>query len=98
MFEDLSIPKDTSNRYYQQFLEEQKKGEAELIPFVLPALTWEQIRVQRDSLLVESDWTQLPDAQPRPSKVAWLMYRQSLRDITVNFSTPSDVVWPVKPE
>jgi hypothetical protein len=32
LFENLWIPKDTSNRHYQQFLEEIKQGEACLIP------------------------------------------------------------------
>lgn len=97
-FEEMWIPKDPSNRHYQQFLEEQAKGEAELVPYVPPTPTWEQIRAERDQLLKESDWTQFPDAQPKPSKIAWLTYRQNLRDITVNFSSPSNVVWPTKPE
>ena len=91
------IPKDPSNRHYQQFLEEQKNGEAELVPFVPPALTWEEIRAQRDQLLTQSDWTTLLDAQPKPNKEAWLTYRQALRDITKTYSFPEAVIWPTKP-
>jgi hypothetical protein len=96
-FNGLWIPKSPDNRHYQQFLEEQKNGEAELIPYTLPAPTWEQIRSQRDSLLVQSDWIGITDAQPKPNKEAWLDYRQALRDITITYSKPEDVIWPTKP-
>ena len=59
---------------------------------------WEQIRAKRDELLKESDWSAFPDANPKPSKEAWLDYRQALRDIPQTFSTPEEVVWPEKPE
>ena len=96
-FDDSWIPKNPANRHYQQFLEEQAKGEAELVPYVPPAPTWEEIRAKRDGLLKDSDWTTLPDAQPKPSKEAWLAYRQALRDITKTFSSPEAVIWPTKP-
>jgi hypothetical protein len=98
ILENLWIPKDSTNSYYQQFLEEQKRGEAELVPFVPPAPTWEEIRVQRDQLLKESDWTVLPDANPKPNKEVWSVYRQILREIPQKFTTPESVVWPTKPE
>ena len=59
--------------------------------------TWEQIRIKRNSLLQDSDWSIIPDANPKPSKEAWLTYRQSLRDLPSTFNTPEEVVWPVKP-
>jgi hypothetical protein len=90
------IPKQPSNRHYATFLEEQANGEAALIS--KPKITWDEIRTQRDSLLKRSDWVGASDAQPKPSKEAWLDYRQALRDITKNFSTPESVVWPTKPE
>lgn len=96
-FEGLWIPKDSANRDYQQFLEEQAKGEAELVPYVPPAPTWEQIRAERNNLLKESDWVGTTDAQPKPSKEVWLTYRQALRDITKTYSSPEAVIWPQKP-
>ena len=96
-YNELGIPKDPANRHYQQFLEEQAKGEAVLVPHVEPTPTWEQIRAQRDQLLVQSDWTTLPDATPKPSKEAWLTYRQALRDITKTHQSPEAVIWPTKP-
>ena len=68
-----------------------------IVPPVIPP-TWEQIRSTRDSLLKDSDWSAFPDANPKPSKEAWLTYRQSLRDLPQSFKTPEEVVWPTKPE
>lgn len=96
-YKNLWIPKNVANRFYNIFLEEQAKGEAELVPYIPPVPTWEQIRSERDWLLKETDWAVLPDASPKPSKQAWLNYRQALRDVPQNFATPQDVVWPQKP-
>ena len=98
VFNELWIPKDPANRHYAQFLQELERGEAELIPYVPPAPTWEQIRAQRDAFLTASDWAAFPDANPKPSKEAWIAYRQALRDIPQTFSIPEEVVWPNKPE
>jgi hypothetical protein len=59
--------------------------------------TWDTVRSQRDVLLDDSDWAVMPDATPKPSKEAWLTYRQALRDVPQTFSTPEEVVWPNKP-
>lgn len=61
-----------------------------------PKLIWNPIRVQRNFKLSESDWTQLPDVSI-PNRPAWVEYRQKLRDVTKNFQTPQDVIWPVPP-
>jgi hypothetical protein len=95
---DSYIPKERGNPGYEQFLKELENGEAELAPYVEPPLkTWELVRLQRDNLLVQSDWIGVSDAQPKPNKEAWLNYRQALRDITVTYSSPEAVVWPTKP-
>ena len=54
------------------------------------------VRAERDRLLAESDWTQLPDV-PLTTKEAWAAYRQALRDITEQPGFPFDVVWPEPP-
>lgn len=97
-FEGLWIPKDPSNRHYAQFLQEVKEGKAKLVLYVPPTPTWEQIRSQRDALLKDSDWSAFADANPKPSKEAWLSYRQTLRDIPNTFKTPEEVIWPNKPQ
>jgi len=55
---------------------------------------WDVIRAERNKLLVESDWTQLPDAPV--DAAAWATYRQALRDITTE-SNPFNIVWPQGP-
>jgi hypothetical protein len=53
------------------------------------------VRKQRNALLMQSDWTLLPDA---PVDVAaWTSYRQALRDVPAQAGFPFDVVWPTAP-
>ena len=52
---------------------------------------WNVIRAERNKLLIESDWTQLPDAPV--DAAAWATYRQALRDITEQ-ANPFSIVWP----
>lgn len=56
---------------------------------------WNIVRDQRNALLAQSDWTQLPDV-PLATKEAWATYRQALRDIT-DQSDPFNIVWPTPP-
>lgn len=59
---------------------------------------WQYIREVRNGLLMECDWTQIIDVDlTLVEKNAWHTYRQSLRDITDDFATPQDVVFPTKP-
>ena len=53
-------------------------------------------RTERNRLLLESDWTQLPDV-PLATKEAWATYRQALRDITEQPGYPLLINWPVQP-
>tara|TARA_A100001515_G_C4555106_1_gene204755 strand:+ start:676 stop:1086 length:411 start_codon:yes stop_codon:yes gene_type:complete len=58
------------------------------------------LRKTRDSLLLESDWSQGGDV-PDSLKTKWQTYRQTLRDLPAN-QTPSDwhlsnITWPTKP-
>ena len=55
---------------------------------------WDVIRVERNKLLVESDWTQLPDAPV--DAASWATYRQALRDVT-DQADPFAIVWPQGP-
>jgi hypothetical protein len=68
------------------------------VPAPLPPLTWDDIRLQRDSLLGASDWTQVADAPlTAADRQAWADYRQALRDVPQDFDSPDDVVWPEAP-
>ncbi len=104
-----NIPSDCveiTKEQHANLLNEQSQGK-QIVPdqngypiaIVPPVIspTWEQIRSQRDALLKDSDWSVASDATPKPSKEAWLTYRQALRDLPQSFSEPSEVVWPEKP-
>lgn len=57
-------------------------------------IKWDEIREERDKLLTESDWTQLPDSPLSSSKkTEWQTYRQELRDITTQ-PNPFQITWP----
>lgn len=61
-------------------------------------IKWDEIRVERNTLLTNSDWTQFQDSPITGSKLTeWQTYRQSLRDIT-NQENPYNITWPIKPE
>jgi len=55
-----------------------------------------KIRANRDALLSQSDWTQVPDAPV--DQQAWAEYRQALRDVPQQAGFPTDITWPTKPE
>lgn len=55
-----------------------------------------KIRKQRDRLLAECDWTQIPDNQLSPAeREAWQKYRQALRDFPATCN-PYNSEWPKK--
>ena len=59
---------------------------------------WASVRETRNQLLRRSDFTQLPDSPlTTEQRAAWATYRQELRDLTENLSSPYDVVWPTAP-
>jgi hypothetical protein len=103
-----NIPSDAvqiTSKQHADLLNEQSQGK-QIVPdkkgypiAIVPpavALTWDQIRLQRDALLIASDWTDLPNS-PVKNKGAWLAYRRALRDLPITFSTPEEVVWPERP-
>ena len=60
------------------------------------------IRIQRNELLKESDWTQAIDSPlPDIKKAEWATYRQELRDLLFLYQSANniaDVIFPNKPE
>tara|TARA_Y100001938_G_C7783415_1_gene279031 strand:- start:201 stop:434 length:234 start_codon:yes stop_codon:yes gene_type:complete len=52
------------------------------------------LRIERDKLLLESDWTVLPDTALSDTKLSeWKTYRQALRDLTKT-ATPKVISVP----
>lgn len=54
------------------------------------------VRAERNRLLAESDWTQLPDSPP--DALAWGVYRKALRDLPSQPGFPWDIIWPEAPQ
>lgn len=54
------------------------------------------IRIQRNQLLEQSDWTQSNDIS-LDNDADWKTYRQALRDLTKQSGFPTDVTFPTKP-
>lgn len=53
---------------------------------------------KRLQLLLDSDWTQLPNGPLTPvQQQAWATYRQDLRDITTQAGYPFEITWPTPP-
>jgi hypothetical protein len=52
------------------------------------------LREERNRLIAETDWWALSDMTMTQAQTD---YRQALRDITDNYTSLDDVVWPTKP-
>ncbi|ADO42383.1 tail fiber assembly protein [Ketogulonicigenium vulgare] len=56
------------------------------------------LRAERDRRLAASDRYVLPDyPQSDEARVAWLAYRQALRDLPEATADPAQLVWPAGP-
>lgn len=55
-----------------------------------------QVRLARDILLTQTDWTQAADV-PQATKDKWAPYRQALRDVPQQPGFPQSVQWPEMP-
>ena len=63
-------------------------------------LNWTKVTLIRNFLLMDSDWTQLGDAQlSAEEKAKWVTYRQKLRDIPADQKevAANTVVFPITP-
>lgn len=62
---------------------------------VVPELSADAVRAERDKLLRQCDWTQLADAPV--NGLNWAVYRQALRDVPEQAGFPANVIWPTPP-
>lgn len=74
----------------------------QLVALTNPGADADYIRTRRNSLLLESDWTQGLDSPLNDQQRSeWQTYRQALRDITTQYdittTAKTDIVWPTKP-
>ena len=87
-----AIPEPLASPVPQRFNYEQGIWEDDI------DLLAQRVRQQRDSLLAESDWTQLLDAElARAQREKWALYRKKLRRLTEQPGFPVEVVWPTPP-
>ena len=56
----------------------------------------ERMRLHRDRLLAESDWTQVADAPV--DREAWATYRQALRDFPATWEPSETADFPEPPQ
>jgi len=56
----------------------------------------ERMRIERDRLLAESDWTMHSDAPT--NKTAWATYRQALRDFPATWEPAETADFPEAPQ
>ena len=61
-----------------------------------PAHVAQETRLERNTLLSDTDYTQLAD-YPQVDQVAMSTYRQNLRDVPAQTGFPENVTWPEKP-
>ena len=61
-------------------------------------ISMKSLRERRNQLLSETDWTRMDDnGLDEDDREIWAIYRQELRDITEQYSSLDDVVWPESP-
>jgi hypothetical protein len=86
----IQIPKPPNIWYYFNY--DTKEWEADRGEAIIDVLD------KRKKLLVDSDWTQLPNGPlTQQQQEAWAVYRQQLRDIPEQSGYPLNVVWPTPP-
>jgi hypothetical protein len=56
----------------------------------------DEVRTERNAKLAATDWTQVADV-PQTVKDSYVLYRQSLRDVTAQSGFPWTVTWPDAP-
>jgi len=69
--------------------------EPEPEPVPEPVEPAQYARQYRNSLIADSDWTQLADAPLDPVvKASWASYRQALRNVPQQEGFPNEIEWP----
>ena len=80
---------------------------SEVVDYTVPYISGtneKEVRLNRNILLLATDWTQMPDSPLTDAKkVEWATYRQQLRDIMDSYTdsesnTVDTVSWPTPPE
>ena len=94
---DLSVTEITELGIYQACVDEYEDALSKRPAPYVPTAE-ELFRGERDSLLSQSDWTQLADSPLSDSKkTEWATYRQALRDLPASTTDYENVTFPTPP-
>ena len=94
--EDEETPEERIERMLEEDIKRMKENENLESAEISPDEELSIVRSQRNQILSQSDWTQLPDV-PESIQSTWKNYRQQLRDITENFTDLQSLTWPEQP-
>ena len=61
-----------------------------------PLPSMDAIRYERNKLLSDSDWRDLP-SYPGNDRIAWRAYRDKLRSLPQDFASVADIEFPIEP-
>jgi len=65
---------------------------------LVKALTWKELREERNTRLAEVDWVFSGDYKLSPEEhVLWVTYRKTLRELPSTTEDPANPTWPEKP-
>ena len=65
---------------------------------LVKALTWKELREERNTRLAEVDWVFSGDYRVDIEMYQeWLLYRKALRDLPSTTEDPANPIWPKKP-
>ena len=84
------FPATVGNMDYDELIE----SGVEIAAYVAPAMTWDEVRADRNRRLAETDFHALSDVTMSDEMTA---YRQALRDVPGDNADPEDISWPTKP-
>jgi len=85
-----TIPAVAGNADYAALID----NGVEIAAYAAPAVTWDEVRAERNQLLAETDFHALSDVTMSDEMTA---YRQALRDVPADNADPDDISWPTKP-
>ena len=89
-YDSIKILSGQTKPSYEEFKEVYDNVVNIIIPF-------ENLRVKRNELLKDTDWTQTNDIGLE-NEEEWVTYRQALRDLPANTEDPINPVWPEPPQ
>jgi len=89
-YDSIKILSGQTKPSYEEFKEVYDNVVHIIIPF-------EKLRVKRNELLKDTDWTQTNDIGLE-NEVEWEVYRQALRDLPSTTEDPETPIWPEQPQ